>query len=96
MLDLSADVLLDAFEGVPQATVSKDELSEGIGIIDALAARGGFLNSNSEARREIKGNAISVNRVKVKEDYTITSKDLLHDKFVLLSKGKKKNYLLLK
>jgi tyrosyl-tRNA synthetase len=95
MLSLSADVLLDAFEGVPQVTVSKDELTEGIGIIDALAARGGFLNSNSEARREIKGNAISVNRVKVKEDYTITSEDLLHDKFVLLSKGKKKNYLLI-
>ncbi|MBN4071469.1 tyrosine--tRNA ligase, partial [Crocinitomix catalasitica] len=93
--DLSVDVLLDIFEGVPQASISQAELSGGIGIIDALAGESGFLSSKSEARREIQGNAISVNKTKVKEDYRITEKDLLSNKVVLLSKGRKNNYLLI-
>ncbi len=60
-----------------------------------MSAKTGFLNSNSEARRELKGNAVAVNRAKVKEDYIITSEDLINDKYVLLSKGKKNNYLLI-
>ena len=93
--NLSTDVLLDVFEGVPQVVIKADELTTGLGIIEALGSRTNFLNSNGEARRELKGNAIAVNKEKVKEDYVITSKDLLNDKLVLLSKGKKNNYLLI-
>jgi tyrosyl-tRNA synthetase len=93
--NLAADLLMDIFEGVPQATISLAELEAGVGIIDALAAKTGFLESNGEARRAIQGNAVSVNREKVQEDYTITADDLLGDKIVLLSKGKKNNYLLI-
>lgn len=92
---LSSEVLLDVFEGVQQAKISRSELTDGIGIIEALGSKTEFLKSNGEARREIKGNAISVNKTKVKEDYVITEKDLLNDKIVLLSKGKKTNYLLI-
>lgn len=93
--NLPVDVLLDVFEGVPQATLSKSEISEGVGIIDALSAKTGFLSSNGEARRELKGNAIAVNKTKVSDDYIITENDLLSDKVVLISKGKKNNYLLI-
>jgi tyrosyl-tRNA synthetase len=92
---LSNQDILDGFDGVPQAVVSKAEVEAGMGVIDALSAKSGFLSSNSEARRELKGNAVSVNRTKVKEDYIITSNDLINDKYVLLSKGKKNNYLLI-
>ncbi len=83
------------FEGVPQATVSKSDLTEGLGIIDALAAKTGFLSSNGEARRELKGNAISVNKEKVNDQFKITSDTLINDKYVLLGKGKKNNYILI-
>lgn len=92
---LSAKQFLEVFDGVPQATISRSELENGIGIIDALSAKTGFLKSNGEARRELKGNAISVNKTKVKDDYTLHSEDLLNDKFILLSKGKKNNYLII-
>lgn len=85
---------LEVFEGVPQAPVSKDELGGGLDMIAALAAKTGFLASNGEARRELKQNSISVNQQKVGEDYRITSSDLIHDKFVLLKRGKK-NYFVL-
>ena len=91
---LSTQEILEGFDGVPQAKVAMAEIEAGLGILDALAAKTGFLKSNGEARREIKGNAIAVNRAKIKEDYVITKDDLINDKIVLLSKGKKNNYIL--
>ncbi len=83
------------FSGVPQATVSKDNVRNGLGIIDALSAKTGFLKSNGEARRELKGNAISVNKSKVNDQFIITEDVLINDKYVLLGKGKKNNYILI-
>ncbi len=85
---------LDVFEGVPQAELAKNELLEGVGIIAALGEKTNFLKSNGEARRALKENAVSINREKVKEDYTITEKDLINDQFVLLQRGKKNYYVL--
>lgn len=86
--------LLDVFEGVPQASVGKKELSGGMDMIAALSAKTGFLKSNGEARRELKQNSISVNKQKVGEEYTISEKDLINDKYVLLQRGKKSYFLL--
>ncbi|MBD0777077.1 tyrosine--tRNA ligase [Maribacter sp. ANRC-HE7] len=91
---LDEKTFLDVFEGVPQANIPMSELDNGLDMIGALAAKTGFLGSNGEARRELKQNSISVNKEKVKEDYLITAKDLISDKFVLLQRGKK-NYFLL-
>ncbi|APU09732.1 tyrosine--tRNA ligase [Cellulophaga lytica] len=91
---LDEKTFLDIFEGVPQAEVTKTDIEEGLDMIGALAAKTQFLDSNGAARRELKQNAISVNKEKVKEDYVITSKDLINNKFVLLQRGKK-NYFVL-
>ncbi|UKN01116.1 tyrosine--tRNA ligase [Paracrocinitomix mangrovi] len=93
--EMSLNDLLSSMQGVVQANVSKEDVAKGIGIIDALSAKTGFLKSNGEARRELKGNAISVNREKVTEDYVITNDDLINDQVVLLSHGKKKNYVII-
>ena len=82
------------FDGVPQATVSRLDVEDGMGIIDALSGKTGFLKSNGEARRELKANAIAVNKTKVSEDYMIKPDMLINDKYVLLSKGKKNNFIL--
>jgi tyrosyl-tRNA synthetase len=91
---LNEKTFLEIFEGVPQAELSKSELTDGLDMIGALAAKTNFLGSNGEARRELKQNSISVNKEKVKEDFLITSKDLINDKFVLIQRGKK-NYFVL-
>jgi len=91
---LDEQTFLDVFEGVPQATVSKEDVENGLDMIGALAAKTNFLASNSDARRALKENAISVNKEKVKEDYTITSTDLIANKYVLLQRGKKSYFLL--
>ncbi len=92
---LDEKTFMDVFEGVPQAEISKSELENGLDMIGALAAKTGFLASNGEARRELKQNSISVNKEKVKEDYLITTEDLINDKFVVLQKGKRNNFVLI-
>lgn len=92
---LNEQTFLDVFDGVPQTEIAKADIENGLDIIAALAEQGGFLKSNGEARRALKENSISVNKEKVKEGYTITSSDLINDKFVLLQRGKK-NYFILR
>ena len=91
---LDSDTFLEVFEGVPQAEISVSELENGLDMVGALAAKTGFLNSNGEARRELKQHSISVNKEKVKEDYLITKSDLINDQYVLLQRGKKNYYIL--
>ncbi|MBK7130454.1 MAG: tyrosine--tRNA ligase [Crocinitomicaceae bacterium] len=92
---LSDKQFLEIFDGVPQARITMNEINAGLGIIDALGTRTGFLASNSEARRELKGNSITVNKEKVAEEFVIRPEFLINNKFVLLGKGKKNNYLLI-
>jgi tyrosyl-tRNA synthetase len=87
---LDTKTFLEVFEGVPQAEVEKADIENGLDMIAALSAKTGFLASNSEARRELQQNAISLNKAKVSEEYVITEKDLVKGKFLVLQKGKKK------
>ncbi len=91
---LDEATFLDVFEGVPQAEIAKAEIENGLDMIGALSAKTNFLQSNGEARRALKENSVSVNKEKVKEDYTITSKDLINDKYVIINKGKKNTYII--
>ena len=92
---LDTPTFLDVFEGVPQAEISRSEIEKGIDIIGVLAEKTGFLKSNSEARRALKENSVSVNKSKVSEGYRVDSSDLINEQFVLLQRGKK-NYFILK
>jgi len=90
---LDEHTFLDVFEGVPQAEISKTELPT-LNMIGALAAETNFLASNSEARRALKENAVSVNKEKVKEDYQLSTDDLINNKYIILNKGKKNTYII--
>lgn len=92
---LSERDFFQIFEGVPSAEVPRAEFVSGLGIVDALSAKTGFLMSNSEARRELKANAISVNKEKVDEQFTLNEEHLINQKYILLGKGKKNNYILI-
>jgi tyrosyl-tRNA synthetase len=94
LMTLDEQTFLDVFDGVTQAEVSREDIDNGLDMIGALAAKTGFLKSNGDARRALKENAISVNKEKVKEDYSITAKDLINNKFVLLQRGKKNYYVI--
>lgn len=91
---LDEKTFLEVFEGVPMVDLAMSELEEGLDMIGAMAAKTNFLASNGEARRELKQNAISLNKEKVKEDRVITKEDLINNQFLLLQKGKKNYYVI--
>jgi len=91
---LDEKTFLEVFDGVPQAEISMEDLNGGIDMIAALAAKTNFLASNSDARRELKQNSISLNKEKVGEDKIITKEDLINNQFLLLQKGKKNYYVI--
>jgi len=90
---LDEQTFLDVFDGVPQAEIEQSMIEDGLDIVAAFAENG-FLKSNGEVRRALKENSISVNKEKVKEDFVISTSDLIADKFVLLQRGKKSYFLL--
>ena len=91
---LSEEIFNDIFEGVPQADIALNEIINGLSIVDALASKTNFLASNGEARRALKENAISVNKIKVGEEKMLSSEDLIQGKYILIQKGKKNYYLI--
>ena len=92
---LTPETFLELFEGVPQANINRKTINEGLDIIAALSSMSGFLSSNSDARRALKENAISVNKTKVDQDFMIQQSHLIGGQYVLLQRGKK-NYFVLK
>ncbi|MFA8298569.1 MAG: tyrosine--tRNA ligase [Hyphomicrobiales bacterium] len=91
---LSESMLLSVFEGVPQFEVKKEEIKDGIQIIEFLAGHTQVFPSKGEARRMLKSNAVSINKEKVNDTYMITENDFLNDKYILAQRGKKNYYLI--
>lgn len=92
---LDERTLLSVFDGVPTFELNRHDLVVGIGVIDFLAEKTDIFKSKGEARRMLKDNGVAINKQKVKDNYTVTEKDLLNAKYILVQKGKK-NYFLVK
>ena len=93
LVALDEETLLSVFEGVPQFDIDRGALND-VNIVDLLAEVTGVFASKGEARRMLKSNAVSLNKEKVSDTVTVSSKDLLNDRYLLVQKGKK-NYFLL-
>ncbi len=91
--NLSEEDFLSVFEGVPQTKVSKNEIQNGIPVIDLVSEKTGFLKSKGEARRAFEENSMSVNKEKADGTLTIDASHLINEKYILLQRGKK-NYFL--
>ena len=88
--------LLSVFEGVPQRTLTRSELDQGVGVIDVLAGGSDpFLSSNGEARRALKEGSVSVNKEKVNDSKIVTAADAMGSGLILVQRGKK-NYFLVR
>ncbi len=94
LINLDETTFLEVFEGVPQKEISKNEVL-GTNVIDLISEKSGFLKSKGEAKRELQGNSISINKEKVNDTFEVAEKDLIDGKFLLLQKGKK-NYFIVK
>ncbi|WP_346856973.1 tyrosine--tRNA ligase [uncultured Draconibacterium sp.] len=93
---LNESTFLAVFEGVPQFTISKAELAEGINVVDLLAEKTEVFPSKGELRRTIKGNGLSINKEKAGDpELIVNSEFLIADKYILAQKGKKNYFLII-
>jgi len=87
-------LFLDIFEGVEMCEIDINEFNSGIEIIKLLHEKSGFLASSSEARRSLSENSIAVNKVKVDQNYLVSKKDFIKNKYVVINRGKKKTFII--
>lgn len=93
---LREDAFLDVFNGVPRFEVPKEIVEAGIGLLDLLAEQTSILPSKGEARKLVQGGGLSVNREKINDpQLKISSGHLINNKYILIKKGRKDNFLLI-
>jgi tyrosyl-tRNA synthetase len=86
---------LKGMQGIVHVNYSKKQLQNGADVITLLTETHIF-PSKGEARKMIQNGGVSVNRKKVDNlQMTIDSSLLLHEKYLLIQKGKKNYYLLI-
>ena len=84
---------LENMEGIIKFDYSKQKINSGIDIVSFLAETGTF-SSKGEARKMVQSGGVSINRNKIDSiAKEINAADLLHDKYVLIQKGRKNYYL---
>lgn len=91
--NLSEEMFLSVFEGVPRSVISMYEIETNIGIVDFLSEKTGIFASKGDVRRALKENSISINKQKINELTPINRDLLLNNAYILVQKGKK-NYFI--
>ena len=94
---LDEQTLLDVFAGVPQFTFDRALLEgEGVKAVDLTAEHTQCFASKGEMRKLTQGGGVSINKEKLSAfDRTISTDDLLDNKYLLVQQGKKKYFLLI-
>lgn len=86
--NLSIEEIEEGFKNVQSFDINEDIL-----LIDLLV-NNKICSSKREAREFISNNAISINVEKINDlEYLVSDKDYLNNKYIIIKKGKKNNYI---
>ncbi len=89
---LNESDFLSIFNGVPQFEIERSLLEKAPTVVELLTSFSKVFQSKGELRRLIDGGGLSINKQKILHaDETISSKNLINKKYLLIQKGKK-NY----
>lgn len=93
---LDEATLLAVLEGVPQVSISRSSFEAAPNVTDLLSevTKGGIFPSKGEARKMIQGGGVSVNKARIENPQEKPAFELLHNRYLLVQKGKK-NYFLI-
>jgi tyrosyl-tRNA synthetase len=93
--ELTETQLLEILEGVPTVAFPRQRLAASLDIVSFLAETQIF-PSKGESRKTVQGGGVSINKVRVSTvDFSVSFASLLHDKYVLVQKGKTKYFLVI-
>jgi tyrosyl-tRNA synthetase len=84
---------LEGMDGIVKISLPEGKIEAGIDVVSFLAETNIF-PSKGEARKMIQGGGVSINRNKIENiQLAIDKSFLLHNKYILVQKGKKNYYL---
>jgi tyrosyl-tRNA synthetase len=92
---LDEKTLLDVVDDAPSSTVARSSLTGSAGgwsLVDALVTSG-LARSKGDARRAIGQGGVYVNNVRADAERELGPSDLLHDRYVVLRKGRREYHL---
>jgi tyrosyl-tRNA synthetase len=93
---LDEPTLLAVFDGVPRFEVERGPLEQGVKAVDLFVDSAAIFASKGEMRKLVQGGGVSLNKEKLTAfDQTITTADLLDEKYLLVQRGKKNYYLVI-
>ncbi|MFA7491939.1 MAG: tyrosine--tRNA ligase [Proteiniphilum sp.] len=92
---IDEETFLQVFEGVPQFTVSREKLTQGVKAVDLLTEEAAIFPSKGEMRKTVQAGGVMINKEKLESfDQYLGLSHLIGDKYILAQRGKK-NYSLL-
>ncbi|MFD2597836.1 tyrosine--tRNA ligase [Sphingobacterium corticis] len=92
---LSETEVREVFEGLPQYDLNRQDLENGINILDLLAVNTQVFPSKGEARKMLQGGGVSINREKMIDiELSVSSAQLIDNKYLIAQRGKKNYYLI--
>jgi len=84
---------LEGLSGIVKIPYSAARLAESPDVVSFLAETGIF-SSKGDARKTVQGGGVSINRHKIEAiQETVSTQQLLHDKYILIQKGRRNYYL---
>ena len=94
LLALDENSLATIAGEIPSFKIDKAQLSSGLNIVDLMADATTIVGSKSDARRSIKGGAVSVNKDKIGSHEAVIKEDsLLHGKYIMVENGKRNKFM---
>jgi tyrosyl-tRNA synthetase len=91
---LSERELATIAQEIPSFRIERTKIEEGLNIVELIANETQIVQSNGDARRAIKANALAVNKEKINShEAVISSKSLLRDKYLMVENGKKNKFI---
>ena len=92
--NIDKETFLQIFEGVPNNSISLTEYNTCTSITELIMLSPLF-NSKSDVIRALKENSVLINKEKIDSKKSISSIDLIHNKYLVIQRGKKKYSLLI-
>ena len=91
---LNDEFFTDIFGEFFVPAVKKADLGVEANIVSLLSDTTSIFTSRGEARKALIANAVAINKEKVTETYTLSESDVILGKYILVSHGKKKNFVI--
>lgn len=93
---IDEETLLQVFDGVPQFTVSKEKIAEGVKALNLLTEDAQVFPSKGEMRKMVASGGVMINKERLNSfDELIDSNYLISNKYILAQRGKKNYFLLI-